>query len=377
VSETHEPDSDARSPTGEARRARSRGDRWRWPLLLLFSVVFHAAIAPYTFGLFQGWHVGNWETPVSVRFIDGDALDALTPDQLANLLALEERLAEEAPAEEPEEPEPELPDGQVVDTPPPDLEKVPLTAEYLAEHDNAVPQETRTEAYRVNPEVISNMFSREEKLAFEDVIDVGATEVSSGATVGNMGDPAPGKGAPRSIIPSPWALTNKEGLASPTRSSSKEQSLAGAPQNDRLDEKLGSSVALNTREFIGAQYINRIKQQVNFYWSQNVDNLPSSVRLSKPAYSTVVAVVLTGDGALEGISVTTDSGQPPLDNAVVEAFRIAGPFPNPPVQLIKKDGRVYLSDLSFTVTVGHARMDYGGIDPRAGVQFPGILKSPR
>lgn len=344
---------------------------------MALSLALHAAVAPVVADLFRKWEVKPWDPPVAVRVIDGNALDALTPDQLARLMELEARHDAEEPLEEPEEPEPELPDGQIVETPPPDVEKIPLTAEYLAEHDNAVPQETRTEAYKVNPEVVSNIYSREEKMAFEDVIDVGATEISSGATVGSLGDPAPGKGAPRSIIPSPWALTNKEGLASPTRSSSKDQSLAGAPQNDRLDEKLGASVALNTREFIGSQYINRIKRQVNFYWNQNVQNLPASVRLSKPLYTTVVAVVLTGEGALEGITVTTDCGQPPLDNAVVEAFRIAGPFPNPPEQLIRKDGRVYLTDFAFSVEVGHAQMHYEGIDPRAGVQFPGILKSPR
>ena len=71
------------------------------------------------------------------------------------------------------------------------------------------------------------------------------------------------------------------------------------------------------------------------------------------------------------------SGNDPLDDAVVRAFRVAGPFPNPPDGLVAKDGRVYLPNMSFTVGVGQARMQYQGIDPRAGVQYPGILKSPR
>jgi TonB family protein len=87
--------------------------------------------------------------------------------------------------------------------------------------------------------------------------------------------------------------------------------------------------------------------------------------------------VLNGDGALETISITREAGISPLDEAVVQAFRIAGPFPNPPEQLIRKDGRIYLSDFEFTVRLGQAQMQYQGIDPRAGVQFPGIMKSPR
>ena len=75
--------------------------------------------------------------------------------------------------------------------------------------------------------------------------------------------------------------------------------------------------------------------------------------------------------------MTDQSGEAALDQAVVQAFRVAGPFPNPPEQLIAKDGRVYLEDMGFTVQVGGAmRAPYVGIDPRAGVQYPGILKAP-
>ncbi|MDP2313281.1 MAG: TonB C-terminal domain-containing protein [Pseudomonadota bacterium] len=353
--------------------------RWRIALLVALSLALHVALVPVAERFLGGFELSAYEAPISVQVIDGDPLDALTADQIARLEALEDKAIEEAEAEpeEEEEPEPVMPDGQVVETVTPDEEKTPLTADYLAEHDNAVSQETRTDAYRVNPEVLSNQYSRDAKLEFEDLMDVGAKDVSSGATVGSLTDPAPGRGPPKSIIPSAFALTNKEGLAAPTKASSSTQSLAGAPQNDLLNEKLGDSVALNTREFIGAAYMNRIRRQVNFYWKQNLDNLSPSLRLSKTHYKTTVSIVLTGEGALETLSVTTKSGSDPLDDAVVEAFRVAGPFPNPPEQLIRRDGRVYLADLEFTVNLGQAQMQYQGIDPRAGVQFPGILKSPR
>jgi TonB family protein len=90
-----------------------------------------------------------------------------------------------------------------------------------------------------------------------------------------------------------------------------------------------------------------------------------------------VDVVLGGNGQLETIRIARGSGSDPIDLCVVDAFRIAGPFPNPPAQLVEKDGRVYMPDFEFTLQVGHAGLQYQGIDPRAGVQFPGILKSPR
>lgn len=240
-----------------------------------------------------------------------------------------------------------------------------------------MPEETKTQRYKINPEVLSNVYSEESKYQMDDVVDVGAKDYSTGATVGGPAPTSVGPGPPRSAIPSQWAVTNKEGLAAPAPASSSTQSLAGAPQNDLLKEKNGAQVALNTREFYGADYMNRIRRAVNFYWNQNMDNLSPSVVLSRSQYTTVVDVVVSATGVLESITVSHESGVGPLDNCVTEAFRIAGPFPNPPPQLIAKDGRVYLPDFAFTVNVGRAHLQYQGIDPRAGVQFPGILKSPR
>ncbi len=351
-------------------------------LAIAVSLLVHVVGAPMLARWIAGAGIPLHDAAVAIRTVEGDPLDALDPTQRARLLAAEAAIRQPEPdptepEEEPEEPEPKLPDGQIVETPRPTEEQTPAVADYLAEHDNAVPVETRSERFKINPDVLSNMYSDEARLALEDVPDVGATEDSTGATVGTLMPPDAGRGAPRTAIASPWAFTNKEGLAAPVPSSSREQTLSGAPQNDLLDEKKGAVVALNTREFIGTAYLNRIRRQVNFYWDQNLDNLGSSVRISAPRYRTVVAIVLSADGVLESIRVTDDSGSPPHDDAVVDAFRIAGPFPNPPEQLVSKDGRVYLEDFSFEVQYGQAQLDYSGIDPRAGVQFPGIMKAPR
>ena len=239
-----------------------------------------------------------------------------------------------------------------------------------------VDEETRTERYKVNPEVLSNEFSRESQLDFEDLMDLNAVDPSTGAQVGNDRFD-PDRDGNLASLPSPFAITNREGLQKPVPASHKDQSLAGAPNNDLLDEEVGRAVNLNAKEFLFAPYINRIRRLVNFYWQQNLDNLPTGIRLAKSRYETVVNVTLTLDGVLEQIAVDTESGSPPIDNCVMEAFKMAGPFPNPPEQLISPDGRVYLPDFGFVVQIGHAQAQYHGVDPRAGVQFPGILKSPR
>ena len=282
-----------------------------------------------------------------------------------------ETIEPEDPIEEPD-PENDF-DGQLVDTPKPEKEVRPEDSEYLAEHDNVVEEESRTRNFRINPEVLSEQFSRDDQVQFEEAEDVNVTEPSTGAQAGNdRFDPS--RDGRMAAVPSPFTLTNKDGLQKPVAASSSSQSLSGAPNNDLLNEKIGDATRLNTREIIGAQYLNRIRRLVNFYWKQNLDNLPRSVILSRPRYTTVVNVVLNSRGALEQIEVSHESGSVELDAAVTSAFRVAGPFPNPPEQLIEKDGRIYLPDMGFTVELGHAAARFMGVDPRAGVRFPGILK---
>lgn len=287
------------------------------------------------------------------------------------------QLPEEDEEEEEEEEikQPEL-EGQLVEVAPPEEEQPPEEADYVAEFNVTVPEETKTDLFKVNPEVVSPEFSEESKLEQADLMDVNVHKPSTGAQVGNNAFD-PDRNGNLASLPSPWAVTNKDGLQDPVPSSHRAERVAGAPQNDLLDELSGDRVALNTKEYLYASYINRIRRLVNFYWEQNVDNLPHSVRLVRSAYTTTTSVVLDGDGALEIIEIVKASGSDELDDCVERAFKMAGPFPNPPAGLVEKDGRVYLPSMAFTVRQGQARMRYEGIDPRAGVQFPGILKSPR
>ncbi len=278
--------------------------------------------------------------------------------------------------EEEEEEEPPRFDGQIVEIAPPEIEEIPEEADYLSRYDQVVEEETRSERFEINPEVLARIHSEEQQAEEQDVIDLNVEEESTGATVGNHRFD-PNVDGSMAALPSPWEKTNREGPLDPVRSSQREAALSGSPQNDLLDERRGEMVALNTNKYPYAGYMERIRRQVNYWWRQNLDNLPSSVRLSQSSYLTEVEVILNADGALEFIEVTKESSSDEVDDCVVRAFRLAGPFENPPEGLIQKDGRVYLPDFDFTLNLGTAQMHYQGIDPRAGVQFPGILKSPR
>lgn len=286
-------------------------------------------------------------------------------------------VVEVVPPEEPEEEPPEeRPDGQLVDTPPPKEEERPEDYDFLAEHDRTVEKDTRDPRYRVNPEVLAEQYNEDDELQFEDAVDLNITEPSTGAQVGNDRFD-PDRDGRLAALPSPFQLSNKDGMQKPVPASSRASQLAGAPNNDLLDVEIGDRTRLSTRELVGAGYINRIRRLVNFYWKQNIDNLPRSVILARPRYTTAVDVVLDSHGALERIEVTQEAGVYELDRAVVDAFRIAGPFPNPPSELIARDGRIYLTGMHFTVEMGRARAVYEGVDPRAGVRFPGLLNAPQ
>jgi hypothetical protein len=120
--------------------------------------------------------------------------------------------------------------------------------------------------------------------------------------------------------------------------------------------------------------MNQIRRLVNFYWQQKLDGLHESLQIQE--YTTAVAVQLDSKGNLKSIQITHTSGVPAIDNCVTDAFVLAGPYPEPP-ELLVNNGVVNLPDFSFTLNVSGPKMNYGGVDPRAGVRFPGILKDGR
>jgi TonB family protein len=274
---------------------------------------------------------------------------------------------------ESEEEEQDDPHGQLVDVPKPVEEQEPLESDYLAEYDRTVEEETRTEEYRINPEILAEEYSREDRLELEELIDVGAIEHSTGATVGNNTF-EPDRDGMLAALPSPFLITNLDGIQAPSVSSHSSDFISGAPNNDLLDEQVGTAVNLNTKEFLYANYINQIRRLVVFYWRQQLDNLPRGAQITRPSYETIVQIAIDEGGLLELVEVTDSSGSTLLDNAVRIAFQIAAPYPEPPDGLLDPDGRARLENMSFTVEVGQASSNYSGIDPRGNVQFPGILK---
>jgi len=151
--------------------------------------------------------------------------------------------------------------------------------------------------------------------------------------------------------------------------------LRGAPNNDRLDEEQGASTFLNAREFKYFGYMQLIRRQVNFYWSQALNNVGQVQQpLNRREYTTTLYVALDEEGNLQSVSLVRSCGVRNFDDATLMAFKTAAPFPPPPEGLVDEDGRAELPSFEFTVTLTKGPARYSGVDPRAHVLFPGITR---
>ncbi len=116
------------------------------------------------------------------------------------------------------------------------------------------------------------------------------------------------------------------------------------------DDKLegiqeGDSTVLSTREFQYYSYYHRIKQTLRQYWKPNVERRLAVIwnrggKLKDGEMTTQLLVLLDNNGEVAKISTVGSSGFTDIDDAAVEAFHRASPFPNPPRGIIDKDGLV-------------------------------------
>ncbi len=113
------------------------------------------------------------------------------------------------------------------------------------------------------------------------------------------------------------------------------------------DVDRGLETMLNTREFKYYSYYNRIRRQLSQHWEGRVrEKLSKLFREGRaPAATgqdrvTKLMIVLNEKGTLVRVQVMSDSGVRDLDDAAIEAFRAAAPFPNPPQGIVEQDGTV-------------------------------------
>lgn len=118
--------------------------------------------------------------------------------------------------------------------------------------------------------------------------------------------------------------------------------------DDHLKEvKTGMQTLLSTREFVYFSYYNRIKEKLRQHWQPKIrERFTRIIRSGRQIASdgtdkvTKVVIILDENGTLVRVQILSQSGLVDLDEAAVDAFRAAAPFPNPPKGIIESDGTV-------------------------------------
>lgn len=108
----------------------------------------------------------------------------------------------------------------------------------------------------------------------------------------------------------------------------------------------GLETLLSTKEFVYYTYYARIRRQLNQYWGPKVrEKLTNIYRQGRSIASnddkvTKLLISLDKNGNLVRAQIIGNSGVHDLDEAAVESFRAAAPFPNPPQGMVDPDGQI-------------------------------------
>ncbi len=114
-----------------------------------------------------------------------------------------------------------------------------------------------------------------------------------------------------------------------------------AQNNDFVEEvPLGDMTNLNTTEFKYYGFYHRIRQKLEQHWGSSIKDKAKNLYRSgrrMPASEnliTSVTVTLNDHGQIVDMQIEGTSGVRELDQAAIESFNKAGPFPNPPKGLL-------------------------------------------
>lgn len=128
------------------------------------------------------------------------------------------------------------------------------------------------------------------------------------------------------------------------------QPVGGAPNSQSLDYikdlDPGLETMLSTREFVYYTFYNRVRNQLAQHWGTKVrERLVELYRQGRMIASTddkisKLLITLSRTGQILKIQVIGNSGYKELDEAAVDAFKAAAPFPNPPAGIVEEDGTI-------------------------------------
>ncbi len=278
----------------------------------------------------------------------------------------------------PEKKKVEKPKGQVVEIARPKKERKPEQSKFLSRYDSSVKKESRSRfddrisnldsklrrkaATKVNPREIDRKNrlitgKRGKKQGSKKSIRKGSLK----GFEGRKGELAKGREKEIKGLISGKAEISKKGVKVGGRSvpanllpyvTGKEKFLS-SPSNDYLKNVAeGEETKLNTRRFLFADFYNRVKRAISYYWDPArllVIYDPRGTHYGYKNRHTILLIILDKSGNLISAKLKMSSGVDFLDREAINAVKMASPFPNPPEQLLE-NGRIEF-DFGFHVNM--------------------------
>lgn len=119
--------------------------------------------------------------------------------------------------------------------------------------------------------------------------------------------------------------------------------------NDHLEKiPLGDFTRLNSQEFEFYGFYHRIRQKLEQFWGLNIQEQAEKIFkqgrsiASETNLITSLSIKLNESGQIVDIAIKGASGIKELDDAAIESFNQAGPFPNPPKGMLGRDGKAVI-----------------------------------
>ncbi|MGE0551168.1 MAG: TonB family protein [Kofleriaceae bacterium] len=348
--------------------------------------------------------------------MQAEKLKAIDPEPLLEAMKLQEppppppQIQPPAPAQPPPPPPPPAPTkpAQVVETAKPSQEKEPENARFLSEYNTSVEKQTVARGAVNEPMVakskpadLAPKENPKEASVKPDMTDrppgknlnapdapgalamrapgvpkpaqVVQESKTRGSVMGQQGPlsadgfvPRRGASAIEQLRQDPGELTRGQGGAGggvpqvPNLKPSMEvlERVVGGGNVDHVEDvEEGKETAFASKQWIHANFFNRLKRQVAQNWDpasvwRRTD--PNGTVYGSKTRVTEVRVSLSSKGQLAKIVVTSPSGVHDLDEEAVRSFHAAAPFPNPPVQLLSRDNLITFA-FSFYFEIGSPR----------------------
>lgn len=107
------------------------------------------------------------------------------------------------------------------------------------------------------------------------------------------------------------------------------------------DVPLGDFTKLNTQEFAFYGFYHRIRQKLEQFWGVNIQDQAEKIMKSGRSIAsgqnhlTSLIINIDAKGEIVKVKIKSTSGIKELDEAAIKSFNQAGPFPNPPKDMVK------------------------------------------